>query len=455
VRAGAGGTSRAATGEERCPPPPPDQRPIPFGVQTLRAICRDAYADPAASPVELAGFARQVLTARRGLTEAFGSIASEPPIVIFCKTAACNVDFAGSSQRARVLRPGQRVSGSRYVNRARTTVVMTGQDARTLLHELVHVEMLDRLHGAWLPDWFHEGLAVSIGRQSMCDPRPPRAIDDLRRLDRVWAAFTDHHFGERMRAAYCQAFSEVDAWRHRHGRQRLLALIRAVRSGTPFYVAYGPLLTQAADTLSSEDRSYDGALVLSNATPGEVVLGGAADSFARSYGHAELAEGERPFSIELWIKPGAHAGTLVHASVGPSGGSGWCLPLLGFNGAGRLVAQVLQAPSPDRFAAAVSPAPLPRDGWTHVAMTWAPRASLRLYSGGVLRADTAAPRHLGAGRGALVYLTWGASNLEGGDCWSGEVRPGGFRGSLRGMTVHRRALTAEEVAARARAHPSR
>jgi hypothetical protein len=37
---------------------------------------------------------------------------------------------------------------------------------------------------------------------------------------------------------------DADAWLKRHGMKGLFALLDAVRNGTPFYAAYGPMLTQ-------------------------------------------------------------------------------------------------------------------------------------------------------------------------------------------------------------------
>jgi concanavalin A-like lectin/glucanase superfamily protein len=418
-------------------------------------ICEDVYADPATTPLEQATFERDFRNAQRGLSAAFGSLTSETPVTILCTTPACVADFAGPSGRARVVGPGQRVPGGTYVSGDRPTIVLTGLGAGAgaiLLHEMVHVEMHSRVGNA-LPEWFSEGLAFSLASQresppflTACD-RSPKAIDDLRRLDVGWGQYTDLHFQEKMVAAYCQAGAEADAWLHRHGMQGLRGLIDTVRGGGAFYASYGPMLTQTSDAPSPDDTSYDHGILLHNAAF-EATLAGDQDSFARTFGYVDLANRGKPFSIGMWIKPRANAGTLVHVSSNPDG-TGWCTPFVGYDGSGQLVSQVLRGrgPDPTAFAVAVSASPPALDEWTQIMMTWAPGSANRLYVNGVKSAEAPAPTYDASPLGSAMYITWGSSNANGTHCWQGAIRPGGFKGSIRGVSVYDKELTAEEIAA--------
>ncbi len=420
-------------------------------------LCREVYVDPSSTSFERARLARDYAEARGELLSAFGSLESQPPLTLFCKSSACIADFAGPTQRSRVLEASERVPGATYVA-DRTTIVMTREDAGArgvLLHELVHVEMLARLKGAHVPQWFDEGLAFSIANRSYCPDPPRKAIDDLRRLDYGWGPFVDLHFQEKSRAAYCQAFAEVDAWMHRHGRGGLLALIDAVREGRDFYTSYGSMLTQTSDNRASDDTAYDHGMVLSNALFDTITLSGEPESYARMYGFSELADGGKPFSISMWINPSRNSGTLFHLSSNPDG-TGWCAPFLGYDEDGRVVGQVLRGngPGAEQFSVTASASPPPLHNWTHVAMTWAPRSANRLYIDGVKVAEVDAPFYRARGLGSPLYATWGSSNSAGGAaCWHGAIRAGGFAGSIEGPKVYSVELTAAAVARLAHSRP--
>jgi hypothetical protein len=129
---------------------------------------------------------------------------------------------------------------------------------------------------------------------------------------------------------------------------------------------------------------------------------------------------DQPLTLALWLRPRAAAGVLVHASVKPSGGDGWCVPFLGFDGTGRIVAQILYGLSATSFLTATGPG-LKADEWSHVAMTWSPQSGVRLYVNGAL-AGVGAPtdatkRHYAAASGRPVYLTYGSDRASA--CWSG------------------------------------
>jgi len=420
----------------------------PAPAATPVVMPKDVIVDPTTSPEERARIARFYVEARRDLAKAFGgSLVSEEPPVVFCKSAPCVADYAGPTGRSRVLGPHSKAPGATWTSGDRRTILMTRVDEgakSVLLHEMVHLEMIARLGSARVPEWFHEGLAFTLANRDLCAEPRPRGIDDLRKLDEAWARWADHDFQAKSHDTYCQAFREVDAWIHRRHTEGLLALVAAVKSGTPFYEAYGPMLTQTSDTMATTNTTFDKAALVSNATFDTLTVRGEDDSFARIYGFAHLATGDDPFTISLWVDPQKTAGTLVHVSANDDG-TGWCVPFLGFDSSGKLVAQIVHGN--EQFAIARSDAPLPIDKWSHVAMTWSPKDRLRLYVNGVETASAATPRYAAAGRGVLLYVTYGSSNVRGAkSCWSGAIAPGGFAGSMRAMTISASQASASDLA---------
>ena len=342
----------------------------------------------------------------------------------------------------------------------------------TMLHEMVHVEIVHRMGDEArrrLPTWFDEGLATFVGDNVVCPPGTPRAIDDLRRLDEgfAWVGFTN--MAGKMGPAYCQARDEIGAWAKQRGRAALVEVIDAVTAGRAFDEVYGPLLTaippaayahaldarfpldeeRGTDAIDGTGRSHIGSL-MSGALWTVGRRGGAvkvkSGAYVRADGFAELGVPDSPFSLSLWVKPLAASKVLVHAAVNPSGGDGWCNPLLGNDDQGHLVALVNYAPNPKAFLAATGPA-LAQNAWSHVAMTWSAADGVRLYVNGALAASAApqstAQRHRLA-PASPVYLFFGSDH--GGRCWSHTVERGDYDGALDELRVYDYALTAEQVA---------
>jgi hypothetical protein len=364
------------------------------------------------------------------VAEALGPLESAIPVAIFCKSDSCRDYFAGPTRRSLVRAPGERLAGATYVPKDRLTIILVHVNAiaNTLVHELVHVELMARLHGAEWPPWFNEGVASSIGDNTPgCTAQAPKAIDDLRRLanNREWTDYTN--LRGKLEPTYCQARHEYEAWIGRFGKQRLFELVRALQNGRSFYDTYGPMLTQDSGAMSTVLVSYS----------------------------ADLADNRQPFSLAMWIKPTASSGVLAHVSS-TTAGTGWCTPFLGYNGAGQIVAQVLHGngPEPVHYTIATAPKPPPLRKWTHVAMTWAPGSFNRLYVNGVKVAETAAAGYNTRNATSSMYVTWGSSNLGGdGACWPGAIAPGAFKGSLTDLGVYPVELSAAAVAKLAAARP--
>src|SRR5262249_35082470 len=159
----------------------------------------------------------------------------------------------------------------------------------------------------------------------------------------------------------------------------LLELLRAVGDGRSFYSLYGDLRTQPSGPMST--------VVMSNVS--------------------DLADNRVPFSLAMWIRPAENAGVLAHVSSTPAG-TGWCTRFLDFNAAHQRVEQVIfgSSPGPASYDIALSPKP-PRLGkWTHVAMTWAPKSSVRLYVNGTEAAATPATGYNTRNATSSMYVTW-------------------------------------------------
>jgi Concanavalin A-like lectin/glucanases superfamily len=433
-----------------CAAADPNAEPIAFGSEKMIAICRDVFVDPSTSVPDQLRLRELYGEAGKALQSAFGSVVSNPPVTIFCKTAPCVADFAGSSRRSRVLGPHGQAPGGVYRSGDRPSIIMDfeGPGAKeVLVHELTHIEMFTRLGKARTPNWFDEGLAFSLANQRTECTNVPEAIDDLRRLDHGWMEFTDSDFQKKMRPAYCQAGTELDAWLHRYGRGGLLALIGSLKQGISFQVAYGPMLTQTSAAIAADDKTFDHTTTLSKATALAITLTGDPDSFARTGGYTDLADADKPFSIAMWIKPARSQGTLAHVSSNADG-TGWCIPFLGFDEHGQLVAQVIQGQGEgeSEFVIARSPTLLVKNEWAFVVMTWKPHGSNRLYVNGVKVAETAGDTYRGRGDGSM-FVTWGSS--VGAACWKGAIEMSGFAGEISQMSVFDTELAPTQIAAMA------
>lgn len=404
----ASGRSLAPSEPPPCIPPAPDQVGIGFATDSsssnLLPLCRDVYVEAGVSDSERARLRTSYSEAVRAVSEVLGPWQGEWPRTLYCVTNACRRYFAGATSRSRALAPGTSAPGGLYVASERPTILVLQTDAGArglTAHEMAHVEVYARLRNAVAPDWFHEGLAAVVSDAPSCADHPPKGIDDLRRLD-GHVAWEEHvNVVSQQHPTYCQAKAEVAAWLEGNGRSRLVQVLAALREGASFYDAYGPLRTcesgctgplgiasparlrfyplddkvgtTAADLVHPNDASH-AALLLGGASwaaghHGSAVKVSGGKSFVRTDAIDGIGIVDRPFSLELWVKPAADAGILVHASVKPSGGDGWCQPFLGFDEDGRLVGQVLYAFSETSFLVARGPK-LPLGSWSHVAMTW-------------------------------------------------------------------------------------
>ena len=232
---------------EGCAAPAPDQPLVLYGSNPLVPICSDVHVEAAATSEERESLQRGYARAVRIVEDALGTLQGERPVVVFCKTRPCQEYFTGPTRRSWALAPGQQRAGATFRAGDRHTIVVNHVDSRAskvAAHEMVHIEFRFRKRGAATPAWFNEGVATHIAGEPDCSAAPPRGIEDLLQLQShdQWNRYTDEP--DRLLPTYCQARTEIEAWVERNEPNRLSTLLDAVRDGTPFTDAYGPMLTQ-------------------------------------------------------------------------------------------------------------------------------------------------------------------------------------------------------------------
>jgi hypothetical protein len=385
--------------------------------------------------------------------------------VVLCTSDACQTTFTGPTKRSKTEmspRPTVYVNGFGSLTRG------------TLIHEMTHVVVALKqrsMGGPVLPAWLNEGTATFVGNNAVCEPGMTPAIDDLRRLqnETQWMRFTD--LPGKIHLSYCQALREVSAWVATHSRTELVAAIDAFYSGTPIEQAYGQLavppsspehvldadlpLDEGENTVALDLTGRAHVATLSSNrlwveghTGFGVQVGGGAH--VRLDGLYDLGLPDMPFSLSVWTKPVAGAQVLVHSALDESGGNGFCMPLLGQDNAGHLVAQVPFASRREAFLVATAPA-LPADEWSQVTMTWTPSGGVSLYVNGDLVATappaSAEQQHRDAPAGPLRLFL---GSDVGANCWRGGIPKGDWAGTIDDVRVYSFALSPAETQALAR-----
>lgn len=116
-------------------------------------------------------------------------------------------------------------------------------------------------------------------------------------------------------------------------------------------------------------------------------------------------------------------------------GLGWCTPLITFNGAGALIAQVYYSSITNTV---VGPSIL-YNMWTHITHTYSPTNGQRLYINGALYTSSASSTIYTAS-GAPDYLTIG-NMLSGGGCYNPGSTTSPFQGAVDDLRVYSRELS--------------
>jgi hypothetical protein len=440
---------------------------MPLAGVPLPLACHGLYVDPAMTDAQR-DQARSWYTGAIDEIHAFWGADSfaangnEPSSVVLCTSDTCETTFTGPTKRSVTKmspRPTVYVNGFGSLTRG------------TIIHEMTHVVLALKQRstgGPTLPGWLNEGTASFVGNNIACEPGMTDAIDDLRRLhtEEQWMNFTN--LPGKIRPAYCQAMGEVSAWVATHSRAELAATMDAFYSGTPLEQAYGQLAVPPSSpehvldaellldegengvSLDSTGRAHVAALSSSSHwveghTGFGVQVGGGAH--IRLDGLYDLGLPDMPFSLSVWTKPAAGAQVLVHSAMNESGGDGFCMPLVGQDSAGHLVAQVPFAQRSDAFLVARAPA-LPTDQWSQVTMTWAPSEGLSLYVNGdlVVAAPPASTEQQHRDAPAVPLRLFLGSDV-GANCWRGGIPRGDWSGTIDDVRVYSYALSSAEARA--------
>jgi hypothetical protein len=162
-------------------------------------------------------------------------------------------------------------------------------------------------------------------------------------------------------------------------------------------------------------------------------------SYFQIYDLTELGTSNKFFSISLWIRPYALAGTIVFVTEGPTG-TNWCIPFLGFASNGSLVAQTWIGNLRSIFGPVLS-----TSVWHHVVQTWSSTNGLQLYVDNVLvAANTTLVTYSASATSDTIKL----ANRPNNGCQEGPVGPQlAFYGDIDEFRVYSRELAADDVCA--------
>ena len=220
-----------------------------FGQIAMANICGKVYLEPG-TPAAAELHLRQSILYGIGKVTAFygGTLVGSQADSILCRTSECRTYFMGAFSGASIGAGSRADSTSTHIM-ARVTIAViytshVNYGRGTISHEMAHVELNARIKGGMgVPAWFNEGQASINDDHNFCGQFTHNVVTDLRTLDGglAWQTATRTANGS---AIYCQANREVTAWIAKNGKPAYLNLLAQVKAGTPFYTAYGALLTQ-------------------------------------------------------------------------------------------------------------------------------------------------------------------------------------------------------------------
>ncbi len=144
-----------------------------------------------------------------------------------------------------------------------------------------------------------------------------------------------------------------------------------------------------------------------------------------------LGVSERSYSLSFWIRTSLNhaSGSIIYATSE----NDWCLPILGFNQYGQIIAQ-----SSDGNILEIIGQELSINTWNHIALTYEYGQHLDLYQNGVL-IDSIGPFNF-AISGSPVTLTLGFLDHQA-NCYTQSIIPGPFDGAIDDFQVYSRYLT--------------
>lgn len=216
----------------------------------LIKIDQNTYIEAGADEQAIAKLHEARTKAEEKIRSTYGSVASHPAVYA-CLTEECYTSFGGLGSKAKVY-------GDHILLSPR------GLNWHFLAHEWSHDEILTRLtFGAWrrLPQWFDEGLAVTISEapehseahwEYLVAAKVQRPTRDELFTYKSLGQWLDavHRYGEtqnmqrkangepEIRPVYAAAGHEVRPWFAEAGRQGLLELIKRLNDGQQFESIY-------------------------------------------------------------------------------------------------------------------------------------------------------------------------------------------------------------------------
>ena len=172
---------------------------------------------------------------------------------------------------------------------------------------------------------------------------------------------------------------------------------------------------------------------------GQAYLFNNTGAYFQATGFVLLGQSYRSYSFALWIRPilsVTTGGTILHVSQN-NFGTGWCLPFLGLNSLGQIIAMGWNG-----SGVQITGPVLVVDRWIHIVETYSQTNGLRLYINGVLYGQSGS--YVYASSGTPVTITLGQS-LSGTTCAHGTIVIGNFRGQMDEFYSYSRELTQVDV----------
>jgi hypothetical protein len=220
------------------------------GEAGLVTIAPNIYVEPEMDGAGRAYLLQTVADAQHAIGVAYGNVLSHPPVYA-CISTACYVRMGGSDgTTAEALDD-------------RLVLSPQGLDWHFLAHEWSHIELFTRLTpAAWqrIPQWFNEGLAVTISREPRYSEQawqfiqanhlPYPSEQELYSLTGLyqWGAAVRHynaqnplhqvHGAPEVAAVYTAAGHVVRPWLNRAGNDGLNRFIQRMNAGAPFADAF-------------------------------------------------------------------------------------------------------------------------------------------------------------------------------------------------------------------------
>ncbi len=128
---------------------------------------------------------------------------------------------------------------------------------QVLDHEITHVLVGQRFHGAQVPRWLHEGLAQVVAKEYSAETTSAisRGMlgDNLLSLDDLVAGFP--HDPLRAHLAYAQSADLVAFIRNTYGEESLRVLVRELAGGRPVRAAFREATGEGLDEVDQAWRS--------------------------------------------------------------------------------------------------------------------------------------------------------------------------------------------------------